>query len=68
MPWVVAAQADHPAVRRQPSNDRTCQSQQQSQQYPRHDSGPEEERDAVLEAIDAAHVERADQLNNRAAP
>jgi len=32
MPWVVAAQADHPAVR-QPSNDRTCQAQQQSQQY-----------------------------------
>jgi len=33
MPWVVAAQADHPAVRRQPSNDRICQAQQQSLQY-----------------------------------
>jgi hypothetical protein len=33
MPWVVAAQADHLAVRRQPSNDWTCQAQQQTQQY-----------------------------------
>jgi len=33
MPWVVAAQADHLAVRRQPSNDRTRQPQQQTQQY-----------------------------------